>query len=62
MNNQNLNHQSQSPKPTEGAFLKAMIKINNPTWSLEQIEQEFKRQMTRKDDEGTEGGCDVCSG
>lgn len=49
-------------QPTEGAFLKAMIKINNPTWTAEQIEQEFLRQMASNRDENSDSGCDACSG
>ena len=33
-------------KPTNnGAFLKSLIKINNPDWTMEQIEAEFQRKM-----------------
>ena len=45
-----------------GNFLKAMIKINNPTWTIEQIEKEFIRQMSNNMDENSNGGCDACSG
>ncbi|MBL7900096.1 MAG: hypothetical protein JNJ99_16265 [Crocinitomicaceae bacterium] len=44
-----------------GAFLKSLIKINNPDWTTEQIEAEFQRKMNaiESDDNGT---CEACSG
>lgn len=48
--------------PNKGNFLKAMIKINNPTWTPEQIEQELKRQMEKKDNDDDGAGCEACSG
>ncbi len=44
-----------------GAFLKSLIKINNPDWTIEQIEAEFQRKMNaiESDDNGT---CEACSG
>lgn len=44
-----------------GAFLKSLIKINNPEWTAEQIEAEFQRKMNaiEQDDDGT---CEACSG
>lgn len=46
--------------PGEGAFLKAMIKINNPTWTLAQIEAEYLKQKLRRDE--SDDGCESCSG
>ena len=49
-------------KPQNGAFLKAMIKINHPEWTVEQIENEFQRQMNAKNDPDGDDFCEACSG
>jgi hypothetical protein len=49
-------------KPTNnGAFLKSLIKINNPDWTMEQIEAEFQRKMNAIENED-DGTCEACSG
>lgn len=54
-----ISHQA---KPQNGAFLKAMIKINHPEWNAEQIENEFSRQMEAKNNQDDDGFCEACSG
>ena len=53
-------------KPQEnnkGAFIKAMIKISNPSWSEEQIEAELQKKLIALDNpDSNEEGCDMCSG
>lgn len=44
-----------------GAFLKSLIKINNPDWTMEQIEAEFQRKMNAIENED-DGTCEACSG
>ena len=62
MNNEtNSNNQQASNNPSNGNFLRAMIKIANPEWSPEQIEAEFQRKMSAPDEEDN-SGCEVCSG
>lgn len=48
-------------KPNNGAFLKSLIKINNPDWTQEQIEAEFQRKMNAIEQE-EDGVCEACSG
>ncbi|MBI3136297.1 MAG: hypothetical protein HYZ14_16600 [Bacteroidetes bacterium] len=44
-----------------GAFLKSLIKINNPDWTMEQIEAEFQRKMNAIEND-EDGACEACSG
>lgn len=52
---------NQQKPSNNGAFLKSLIKINNPDWTTEQIEAEFQRKMNaiENDEDGT---CEACSG
>lgn len=59
---QRLQAQRQAQKPkNNGAFLKSLIKINNPDWSAEQIEAEFQLKMNAIEQE-EDGVCEACSG
>lgn len=53
--------QAQQPQ-NNGAFLKSLIKINNPDWTAEQIEAEFQLKMARIEQEDGDGTCEACSG
>ena len=46
--------------PSEG-FVRASIKIANPTWTAEQIEAELKQKMWEIQNPSNEGGCEFCS-
>ena len=60
---QRIRIQQQAQKPSNnGAFLKSLIKINNPDWTAEQIEAEFQLKMSRIEDEQGDGTCEACSG
>jgi hypothetical protein len=43
-------------------FIRAMIKIGNPTWTPEQIEAELQRKIEQMNNPQDDGGCDMCSG
>jgi len=54
--------QNNGQKPANnGAFLKSLIKINNPDWTTEQIEAEFQRKMVAIESD-EDGACEACSG
>lgn len=53
--------QSVQKPSNNGAFLKSLIKINNPDWSAEQIEAEFQRRLSAIENE-EDGACEACSG
>jgi len=60
---QRLQAQRQVQKPqNNGAFLKSLIKINNPGWTSEQIEEEFERKMNAIEQDNGDGTCEACSG
>ena len=46
--------------PSEG-FVRATIKIANPTWTPEQIEAELKKKMWEIQNPDNDGGCEFCS-
>lgn len=46
-------------KPQEGKFIKALIKINNPTWTNEQIESEYERKIKEVNENPDD--CEMCS-
>lgn len=50
----------QQPPKNNGNFIKAMIKISNPTWTPEQIEAEFQRKLKEVND--NPDNCEMCSG
>ena len=56
-----LQQQQQQKSQNNGAFLKSLIKINNPDWTPEQIEAEFQIKMNRIEQE-EDGTCEACSG
>jgi hypothetical protein len=58
---QRIRLQQQQQTPNNGAFLKSLIKINNPDWTPEQIEAEFQLKMNRIEQE-EDGTCEACSG
>ena len=43
-------------------FIRAMIKIANPTWTPEQIETELKIKIEDIENPKDIDGCDMCSG
>jgi hypothetical protein len=43
-------------------FIRAMIKIANPTWTPEQIEAELKKKIEDIENPKNDTGCDMCSG
>lgn len=55
------NRQRGQQNANNGAFLKSLIKINNPDWSPEQVEAEFQRKMNAIENED-DGTCEACSG
>lgn len=46
--------------PSEG-FVRATIKIANPTWTPEQVEAELKQKMWEIQNPNNPGGCEFCS-
>lgn len=54
--------QAQKPQNNNGAFLKSLIKINNPGWTAEQIEAEFQQKMNAIEQDNGDGTCEACSG
>lgn len=45
---------------TNGNFIRAMIRIANPTFTPEQIEVEYEKKIKEK--ENDESNCEMCSG
>ncbi|MEK6881384.1 MAG: hypothetical protein AABY22_17305 [Nanoarchaeota archaeon] len=45
----------------KGNFLRSMIKIAHPDWTIEQVEAEFQKQISSNDN-NEENGCEACSG
>lgn len=46
--------------PQDSAYIKAMIKIANPTWTSEEIQQEYERKL--KEIKEDSDNCQMCSG
>lgn len=44
----------------DSSFIKAMIKIANPTWTIDQIEIEYERKL--KEIKESPNDCEICSG
>lgn len=60
MNTQNPN---KGLPENKGNFIRAMIKINNPSWTEDQIEQELKKKLIALENpDNTDEACDMCSG
>lgn len=55
-----MNSESKQSKPNEGAFIKSLIKINNPTWNAAQIDAEYQRKI--KEVQENPDDCEMCSG
>ncbi len=43
-------------------FIRAMIKIANPTYTPEQLEEAVQKRIKEINDPSNDAGCDVCSG
>lgn len=56
------NTEQKTANTQQGAFLKSLIRINHPDWTSPQIEAEFQRQMTAKENDEDDGSCEACSG
>lgn len=47
--------------PVNSNFIKSMIKIANPDWTVEQIEAEAQKKMHELSQQGNDDNCEFCS-
>lgn len=55
-----MNTNTEQSTREEGVFIKALIKIANPTWTLEQIHVEYEHQLKLAKESPDD--CEMCSG